>query len=45
LKDERELREYENKVLRKLFGCVREVAAGGLRKLYNQNIKNLYLLS
>jgi hypothetical protein len=35
----------EYRVLSKLFGRMRKVGAGGLRKLCDQKIHNLYVLS
>jgi hypothetical protein len=34
----------KNKLLRRMFGCKREEATGGKRKLHNQELLNLYTL-
>jgi hypothetical protein len=33
---------FENRVLRKIFGCKREEVAGCCRTLYNEELYNLY---
>jgi hypothetical protein len=33
---------FENRVLRRIFGPKREEGAGGCRRLYNDEINNLY---
>jgi len=33
---------FENRVLRKIFGPKREKAAGGWRRLHNEELHNLY---
>jgi hypothetical protein len=38
----RRLRVFENKVLRRIFGHKREKAAGGWRRLHNEELHNLY---
>jgi hypothetical protein len=35
------LRVFENRVMR-IFGCKREEAAGGWRRLHNEELHNLY---
>jgi hypothetical protein len=35
-------REFENRVLRKIFGPKRDEVTGGWRKLYNEELHNLY---
>jgi hypothetical protein len=39
---ERRLRVFENKLLRKIFGPRREEVTGDWRKLYNEEINDLY---
>jgi hypothetical protein len=36
------LRAFENRVLRRIFGPKREEVAGGLRRLHNEKLCNLY---
>jgi hypothetical protein len=36
------LREFENRVLRGIFGLMRNEATGGWRKLHNEELHNLY---
>jgi hypothetical protein len=36
------LRVFENKVLRRIFGPKRDEVTGGWRKLYNEELRNLY---
>jgi hypothetical protein len=36
---------FANRLQNKLFGSIMEEVAGSLRKLYNQNIQNLYKVS
>jgi hypothetical protein len=36
------LRVYENRVQKRIFGYEREEAAGGWRKLHNEELQNLY---
>jgi hypothetical protein len=33
---------FENRVLRKIFGPKREEVAGGWKRLYNEELHNLY---
>jgi hypothetical protein len=42
LKKERRLRVFENRVLRTIFGPKRDEVTGGWRKLYNEELRNLY---
>jgi len=42
LRDERRLRLFENKVLRKIFGPRKDEVTWERRKLHNEEIKNLY---
>jgi hypothetical protein len=35
-------REFENKVVRRVFGCTKEKVTGRLRKLRNKELYNLY---
>jgi hypothetical protein len=35
---------FENRVLRRIFGSKRDEVAGGWRKLYNEELCNLYSL-
>jgi hypothetical protein len=39
---ELKLREFENRMLRKIFGPKRDEVTGGLRKLHNEEPHNLY---
>jgi hypothetical protein len=41
-KEEHELRVFENRVLRRIFGPKREEVAGGWRRLHNEELHNLY---
>jgi hypothetical protein len=41
LKEEQRLRDFENRVLRKIFGPTRE-EDGSLRKLHNDELHDLY---
>jgi hypothetical protein len=36
------LREFENRVLRRIFGPRREEVAGSWRRLHNEELRNLY---
>jgi hypothetical protein len=45
LREERRLRVFENRVLRRIFGPRREEVAGGCRRLHNEKVYNLYALS
>jgi hypothetical protein len=42
LRGEHRLREFENRVLRRIFGPKREGVAGELRRLHNEELHNLY---
>jgi hypothetical protein len=42
---EHRLRVFENRVLRGIFGPKREEVAGGLRRLHNEELHNLYTSS
>jgi hypothetical protein len=42
LREEHRLRVYENKVLRRIFGLKRDEVTGGLRKLHNEELHDLY---
>ena len=42
LRDEHRLRVFENKVLSKIFGAMRDEIAGEWRKLYNAELHALY---
>ena len=42
LREERKLREFENMVLRRLFGLRREEVTGEWRRLYNEELNDLY---
>jgi hypothetical protein len=43
LRGENRLRVFENRVLRRIFGSSkREEVAGGWRRLYNEELHNLY---
>jgi hypothetical protein len=42
LRDEHRLRVFENRVLRKIFGPKRDEVTGGLRKVHNEELHNLY---
>jgi hypothetical protein len=41
LREERKLREFKNRVLRKVFDCQRQKVMGGWRKLLNE-VHDLY---
>jgi hypothetical protein len=45
LREEHKLRVFENRVLRKIFGLRRDEVTGGLKKLHNEELHNLYSLS
>jgi hypothetical protein len=45
LREERRLRVFENRVLRKLFGPKRDKVTGEWRKLHNEELNDLYFLS
>jgi len=42
--EERKLRVYKNRVLKRIYGPKREEAVGGWRRLYNEELHNLYAL-
>jgi hypothetical protein len=42
LKEEYRLRVFENRVLRRIFGPKRDEGTGDCRKLYNEELRNLY---
>jgi len=42
LKEERRLRVFENRVLRRIFGLNRDEVTGEWRKLYNEELNDLY---
>ena len=44
LREERRLRVFENRVLRKVFGPKREKVTGEWRKLHNEELNDLYSL-
>ena len=42
VREERRLRVYENRVLRRIFGSKRDEVTGVWRKLHNEEINDLY---
>jgi hypothetical protein len=42
LREERRLRVFENRVLRRIFGPKKAEVTGGWRKLHNEELHNLY---
>jgi hypothetical protein len=42
LREEHRLRVFENKVLRRIFGRKRDEVTGELRKLHNEELRDLY---
>jgi hypothetical protein len=42
LREQHWLREFENKVLRWIFGPKRDEVTGGWRKLHNEELRDLY---
>jgi hypothetical protein len=42
VREEHKLRVFENRLLRRLFGPKRNGVTGGWRKLYNEELHNLY---
>ena len=42
LREERRLRVFENRVLRRIFGPKRDEVTGEWRKLHNEGLNNLY---
>jgi hypothetical protein len=41
-REEGRFREFDNRVLRRIFGPEREEVAGGWRRLRNEELHNLY---
>jgi hypothetical protein len=41
-KEEHRLRVFENRVLRRIFGPMRDEVTGEWRKLHNEELRNLY---
>ena len=44
LREERRLRAFENRVLRRVFGLKRDEVTGEWRKLHNEELNDLYSL-
>ena len=44
LREERRLRVFENRVLRRVFGSTRDEVTGEWRKLHNEELGDLYSL-
>jgi hypothetical protein len=42
VREEHRLRVFENRVLRRIFGLKRNEVTGGLRKLHNEELYNVY---
>jgi hypothetical protein len=42
LREEHKLRVFENRVLRRIFGRKRDEVTGGLRKLHNEELHDIY---
>jgi hypothetical protein len=42
LREKHELRVFENRLLRRIFGPKRDGVTGGWRKLHNEELHNLY---
>jgi len=42
LREERRLRVFENRILRRIFGPKRDKVTGECRKLYNEELNGLY---
>jgi hypothetical protein len=42
VREEHKLNVFENRVLRRIFGPKRDRVTGGWRKLYNEELHNLY---
>jgi hypothetical protein len=42
LREEHKVRVFENRGLRRIFGPKRDEVTGGLRKLHNEELHNLY---
>ena len=45
LREERRLRVFENRVLRRVFGPKKDEVRGEWRKLHNEELRDLYSLS
>jgi len=45
LREERKLRVFENRVLRRVFGSKRDEVTGEWRKLHSEELRDLYSLS
>jgi hypothetical protein len=45
VREEQRLRVFQNRKLRRTFGLKRDAVTGGWRKLYNEELHNLYSLS
>jgi len=44
LREERRLRVFDNRVLRRVFGCKRDEVTEEWRKLHNEELRDLYSL-
>jgi hypothetical protein len=44
LREEQKLKEFENRVLRRILGLKRDEVTGGWRKLHNEELHDLYSL-
>jgi len=44
LREERRLRVFENRMLRRVFGAKRDEVTGEWRKLHNEELRDLYSL-
>jgi len=44
LREERRLRVYENRVMRRIFGPERDEVTGGWRKPHNEELNDIYSL-
>ena len=42
LRDERRLRVFENRVMRRIFGLKRDKVTGEWREIHNEELKNVY---
>jgi hypothetical protein len=42
VREQHKLRVFENRTLRRIFGPKRDAVTGGCRKLYNEELHNLY---